>query len=324
MANPVTFSAITSTSVIPLSSAAQDPDGTISSVSYYVDGVLIKKINRFTGVSETDQSFSLLLDINQTLDIGETQGFRTIFAIAEDSSGNFVSSQIHKLSFTQGSNPPAISVTRGFNGFHLTAPGDLNITRFQSGEIASVVLAAGPVGKNLVDAKIIVSGTGTGVEIKPIINLDPLSPDYGKLTDFNVTNGGSGYSSNLEFSVIPVVRAINEGIRAELDYIYNPPDDANATTRSDTIRSSTNPDGSLKLGSGYVVSPRLIIQPTEQTIAGSDVYHSNKQMHLSLNFFQLNYLLPYQRIHLQIMLKLKVVLPNLRSSYLWKLFRLMN
>ena len=171
-------------------------------MSYYVDGVLIKKINRFTGVSETDQSFSLFLDINQTLDIGETQGFRTIFAIAEDSSGNFVSSQIHNLSFTQGSNPPAISVTRGFNGFHLTAPGDLNITRFDLVRLPPWCLPQRPVGKNLVDAKIIVSGTGTGVEIKPIINLDPLSPDYGKLTDFNVTNGGSGYSSNLEFSVI--------------------------------------------------------------------------------------------------------------------------
>jgi hypothetical protein len=262
MANPSSFSAITSTSVIPISSDAEDPDGTISSVSYYVDGQLIKKINRFAGVSETDQSFAMLLDINQTLADDQTQGFRTIFAIAEDSSGNFVSSQIHNLSFTKGSTPPSIQVTRGFNGFRLTAPADLNITRDAATlGITKVELVSGPVGANLIDAKVIVAGTGSGAEILPVIDLNVDSPTYGMLTGFDIPEGkeGAGYNStDIEFSVIPVLRVINEGVPAEAFFSSSPPADQNATTFPAGATLSKYVDGSLKAGSGYVISPRLV------------------------------------------------------------------
>ena len=271
MINPSAFSSLTSTSVIPLSARSQDPDGTVQSVSYYVDGVLLNQINRLTGVSETDQSFPMLFDVNQTLDTGEDQGFRTIFAVASDNSGNYVASEVHNISFTKGSTPPSIAFTRGFYGFKLE-PSDLNFTDgvLSTGEIVKVNLTNGAVGKNLVNARINISGSGYGAEIKPIIDLNISSATFGMLESFEVVKGGLGYDSNTSFYVIPVLRAINEGIRAELEYIYNPPADINATNRTDNIVSASNPDDSLKLGNGYVISPRLRFTPNGGAIAGFD------------------------------------------------------
>ena len=105
----------------------------------------------------------------------------------------------------------------------------MNVTTSFGGKIETVSLISGPVGSNLIDAKIIISGTGTGAEILPVIDLNVSSPNYGMLTGFDIPadKKGTGYNStDLEFSVIPVVRAVNEGIRAEVEYIRNQPDDA--------------------------------------------------------------------------------------------------
>ena len=83
---------------------------------------------------------------------------------------------------------------------------------------------------------------------------------------------GSGYNASDVFTlkVTPIIRAINVGIPGELDYLRGIPQDQNATNRTDTIRTAVNPDGTLRLGSGYVVSPRLRTVPTGASVVSMD------------------------------------------------------
>ena len=85
-------------------------------------------------------------------------------------------------------------------------------------------------------------------------------------------DGGSDYESDTNFTlkIIPVIRSVNQGIEAQLEYAFNPPNEANATNRVDTIVSARNPDNSFMLGSGYVVSPRLRLFPGSFGIVGND------------------------------------------------------
>ena len=65
LANPVSFNAITSTSVIPLSATGNDPDGALVGLQYYLDGVKYgDAIFRKPGSVEESQIYSTLLDLN--------------------------------------------------------------------------------------------------------------------------------------------------------------------------------------------------------------------------------------------------------------------
>ena len=80
LSDPSDFGAITSTSVVPLTARGEDPDGALEFIHYYIDGTLLKSIPRISGLAETNQAYSTLLDINSTLGVGEERGFRSIFA----------------------------------------------------------------------------------------------------------------------------------------------------------------------------------------------------------------------------------------------------
>ena len=264
MSNPRDFNAITSSSIIPLTARADDPDGAVVAVQYYVDGdVYLAAINRIEGIAEEAQAYPILLDMDKVGATQEGRGVRSIFAIGWDNSGNYVSSDVYNISFTQGLDPslvPQISFNSGFLGFEIDSS-DLSIIPDSNNGIASISSKIGPLGEGLIEARIDIAGGGVGAEITPNIDLDPDSVDYGKITGFNVTAPGFNYDSNTSLKVVPVLRAINTGIPAELEYKYNPPKDANQTSRTDNITVGKNVDGSLKLGSGYVIAPRLRLLP---------------------------------------------------------------
>ena len=72
MNNPSDFDAITSSSIIPLTARANDPDGAMVAVQYYVDGevypspTILKNdtsIKRVEGIAEEIQAYPTLLDM---------------------------------------------------------------------------------------------------------------------------------------------------------------------------------------------------------------------------------------------------------------------
>ena len=147
---------------------------------------------------------------------------------------------------------------------------DVNIT---GGSLTGMAPLVGTFGQVLAArVEITADGSGSGALVNPIIDTDPSSSNYGKITGFTVVDGGSNYESDTNFTlkIIPVIRSVNQGIEGQLEYASNPPNEANANYRVDTIVSARNPDNSLMLGSGYVISPRLRLFPGSFGIVGND------------------------------------------------------
>ena len=268
LSDPGELGSVTSTSTIPFSARGEDPDGVMEKVHYYIDGNLTKTITRSAGLAESDQSYSLLLDINSTLQIGEERGFRTVFVIAEDNSNNFVASDLYTISFTKGSSvSSSVEIISGLNGFEIPDTSFAIVTDPADGGILRITPNNGlAFGHGLIEARIDIlsDGNGSGATFSPTIELNPNDANYSKITGFEKVAEGSGYNASDVFTlkVTPIIRAINVGIPGELDYLRGIPQDQNATNRTDTIRTAVNPDGTLRLGSGYVVSPRLRTVPT--------------------------------------------------------------
>ena len=128
----------------------------------------------------------------------------------------------------------SVSINSGALGFDVSSAGlDVNVT---NGEIRSVTLIDGAIGKDLFSARVelLNDGNGSGAIVEPILQTDPNHPNYGNIIDINVTSGGSNYDSSEKFSlkVIPILRVINEGIPAQMVVTTSPPTDANTTTFS--------------------------------------------------------------------------------------------
>ena len=168
-----------------------------------------------------------------------------------------MASDVYSISFTHGPDMnlvPQVEFNSGFLGFDInTSNLDLNFSATTRG-LESITSKIGPLGTGLIEARIDVAGNGVGAEVVPVIELDQTSSDYGKIIAFDVIEEGEGYDSNITFKVVPVIRAINTGVDAQLSYKYNPPTDVNQTNRVDNITVGKNVDGSLQLGSGYVIA----------------------------------------------------------------------
>ena len=263
MAEPGSLNLLTTTSKIPLSAKGDDSDGAMVGMQFYVDGKPYGgEIPRIIGLAEEAQSYSVQLDLSTPgLLTFPNQGVLSLFAIGHDNSGNYVASAIHNLSYTGGSDLPAISLSSGFLGFSLLADElDLNIST--SGEISKIRLKNGNRGSGLFDARIDVIGPGGGAVIEPIIGHDPFGADYGAITGFKVINPGSGYDpNNIRLQVVPIVRGINEGIPARVFYKPTPQEDENQTNKLAEIRLAQKVDGSLHVGSGYAIAPQLFPVP---------------------------------------------------------------
>ena len=131
MNNPSDFDAITSSSIIPLTARANDPDGAMVAVQYYVDGEIYPapttlkndtSIKRVEGIAEEIQAYPTLLDMAAVGAKEEGTGVRSIFVIGWDNSGNYVASDVYSISFTHGPDMnlvPQVLFNSGFLGFDI-------------------------------------------------------------------------------------------------------------------------------------------------------------------------------------------------------------
>ena len=142
---------------------------------------------------------------------------------------------------------------------------DGNTINLETDELGSIqpISLGFAVGEKLLDARVEVSGDGTGASIAPVIDTNIISDTYGKIVGFEVENGGSGYSSSsTRFHIIPVLNIVNPGIEAKLQYIRGTVEsNEDERKRIDSVKLAKNPDGSDISGSGYVVAPYLRTLP---------------------------------------------------------------
>ena len=252
--NGTLFDVITTTSSLTVSSSATDSDGTIEGVQFYVDGEKYgDEILRTPGIPQASQSYTTELNFSTT-------GVKSIIAVAHDNSGNYVASMVNNLSIAPGSNPSVIQFGSGISDLTLS-DSDLDINISASGSLLNVNLA-NPVGNNFVGTpRVDILGNGSNAEVTAVVNQSVGSQNYGKITGFEVKNGGIGYDINsTNFKVVPVVRLIGNGTPAEITAPRIT--DTNETTGepifvSQSVRLDTNVDGTFKGGSGYVISPRM-------------------------------------------------------------------
>jgi hypothetical protein len=258
----------TSRSVFPLSASADDPDGAVHSVTFYVNGVAVKngsgfeEILRTPGIVEENVIYSLDLDINKTISdpsysLGSDSGILSVIAIARDSSGNFVTSETVNLSYTKGSTGPEASLSFGGNPDdfsrayrdiqffdELVNTLDFNITLGASSGIASVDLN---VSHFLGDLKasnrfyqLDVYSRGDGQGAKLVL-------DYSN-SKVDVVLPGKNYDddNSTTIRITPLVRSYNQGESAKLV--------PNDTFTSMVVAQSA--DGIRYVGDGYSIFPR--------------------------------------------------------------------
>ena len=156
------FQSVTSTSVFPLDARVGNTAGALLSVSYYVDGEQLETIGRISGLSNAEQSYTTLLNVDD-LKNGEEEGIRSVFALTVDEGGNYVGSDVFTFSFARGSMPPSSEILSGAVGFIIT-PDDLDLDTNGNGEIIAISLSE-PMGEKLLDARIEVSGDGSGASL---------------------------------------------------------------------------------------------------------------------------------------------------------------
>ncbi|MFL2914213.1 MAG: hypothetical protein ACJZ64_06215 [Opitutales bacterium] len=184
----------------------------------------------------------------------EKEGFYSIFAVARDNSGNYVSSAVENISSTTGSVPTIAEFIRPvFNQIDLNSS-YINIEA--NGSISSIILPNNQ-SEYLVEPRIDISGTGSGAIIRPVIQFtDPTLASYRTITGLQIVNSGSGYDAlSTRISIIPVVQTIKLGDPAVVatSYDLNASGDVQATIYYMPQRF----DGSLIKGSGYVTAPRF-------------------------------------------------------------------
>ena len=249
------FDVLTTTSVLSVSAGANDSDGTVVGVQFYIDGTKFGNlIPRTPGLPQTSQAYSTGLTFTDP-------GVKSIIAVAYDNGGNYVASQAHTLSIAPGSTPAIIQFGEGVSDMTI-ADDILDFNISSSGSILGVNLQQ-PEGDNFIGLpRVDVIGNGAGAEVSALIDQSVGSVHYGKIIGFQINNGGNGYDKNgTTFKVVPVNRLIGNGTPAE---VANPViEERNATTGnfdfvSQSARLETNVDGSTRGGSGYVTSPRMI------------------------------------------------------------------
>ena len=248
------FDVLTTTSVLSVSAGANDSDGTIVGVQFYIDGAKFGDlIPRTPGLTQTSQVYSTGLTFTQP-------GVKSIIAVAHDNGGNYVASEAHTLSIAPGSTPAVIQFGKSVSDLTL-ADDLLDFNISSNGSILGVNLQQ-PVGDNFVGLpRVDVLGNGTNAEVTAVVNQSVGSQHYGKVTGFLINNAGSGYDkNNTTFNVVPVNRLIGNGTPAEI--VIGLQTDFNQTTQqndfvTNTVALRENVDGTPRGGSGYVLSPRL-------------------------------------------------------------------
>ena len=253
------FDVLTTTSVLSVSAGANDSDGTIEGVQFYIDGAKFGDlIPRTPGLTQTSQVYSTGLTFTQP-------GVKSIIAVAHDNGGNYVASEAHTVSIAPGSTPAVIQFVDDV--LDITIADDiLDFNISSSGSILGVSLEQ-PVGDNFVGLpRVDVLGNGTNAEVTAIVNQSVGSQNYGKVTGFSIDNGGSGYDKNsTTFKLVPVYRLIGSGSPAEIDFLIDGQDNRELVILK-------NVDGSSRTGNGYVSSPRMSFSLASSIYVGEESF----------------------------------------------------
>jgi hypothetical protein len=269
--------AVTSTSILPLSVSAQDPDGSIDNIKFFADGEVFAIVPRNPQQFKEEQTFSTLLNMND-LNLTADSGILTVFAVAEDSSGNRVGSMIHSISYTMGTAVPNLNFSSRVNGeplIHGTNSNGINLILSldsNTGEILDANFSANQViGNRIFSARVDVvdEGNGTGALIEPIIDYNVSSLNFGKIINFDVINGGKDYNlASTKLIIVPEINAVNQGEDAFVVISSGTLNEPNATRVSRNANIRQNVDESYMSGSGYVIAPELILLPQRSRIRG--------------------------------------------------------
>jgi len=255
------FQSITSKSTIPLSADGNDPDGMILGIQYYLEGNPYgDEILRTEGIAEEEQKYPMLLELNTT----ESNGVRSVFVIGRDNSGSYVASGIYNFTFTSGGNQkPQISLNNASSNLKLSEDlNNLDVNVSSEGEIIGLQMLLDSIGSRIMDARVDVSGVGSGAVINPIIDTNISSPNFGQIIELSLVSGGFGWEENTTtLSIVPIIRAINKGVHAEVEHFIAPPEDVNQTNLSGVVKLRQDVEGTPKVGSGYAISPRLQFTP---------------------------------------------------------------
>ena len=149
LSNPSDYNQITSTSTIPFSVRAIDPDGSIEEVQFYINGTAYgDPLNLPQGLVDDRYIFSKLWSPQES-------GVFSVHATGVDSSGNLVSSAVYYITATNGNVGPSVSFKAPFSQLELNASNLLEIfDEGNVGEITGLRLPNDlPIGENYYSAK---------------------------------------------------------------------------------------------------------------------------------------------------------------------------
>ena len=259
----------TSESSFPISAFADDPDGAVNSVTFFVNGVPVmdesnySSILRTPGIVEENVIYSTNIKISELIDLDtyaldSESGILSIVAIAYDTSGNAVSSEIINLSYTKGNeNTPKIDLSFGGDYKDLSRPyKDINYVQLVQGKDFNLTLGA----NNKITSVDLNISTLLNADLnttKRFYQLDVFSRNGGEgaKLDLNHTSstvevllGGTGYTNdhNTTITITPILRSYNQGEEA----ILTP------NNLGTAIVIKQNPAGVPYIGSGYSIFPR--------------------------------------------------------------------
>ena len=259
----------TSQSSFPISAFADDPDGAVNVVTFFVNGVPVmdesnySSILRTPGIVEENVIYSTNINISELIDLDTYEldnesGILSIVAIAYDTSGNAVSSEIINLSYTKGNeNTPKIDLSFGGDYKDYTrAYKDINYIQLVQGKDFNLTLGSNNKITSVDDLNISDLLNTDLNTTKRFYQLDVFSRNGGEgaKLDLNHSNltvkvllGGTGYSNDLNttITITPILRSYNHGEEA-------------IPTLNDlgsAIVIKQNPAGVPYIGSGYSISP---------------------------------------------------------------------
>ena len=220
-------SSITDTSTIYLLATGQDVDGDFEGIQFYVNGEYVDEVLRPSSRQPDRGAYT----IAWTPKDGER--IYSIFAVGRDNSGNQVTSEIYRYLDHRFHQQPDLSVISPFVGVEINGGDpsirngvDANITIDSNGTITNLVLnqslGYGYFSTPRVD---VVGSEGSGAEITAELDWNISSPNYGKIINLTIVDGGTGYITGVingvsvydaKISIVPTFQSIKEELRQRL------------------------------------------------------------------------------------------------------------
>ena len=206
---PDTGQTYTSGSKLYFYSQADDLDGTLDWVRFYVNGDPYgDRISAYLGKSSANYPYGVEWEV-------PAPGVYSIFAVAMDNSGNGIMSGISTITATTGEGSlPMVEFTSPLD----IASASANISG--DGKITSINLNSGGFGYSSVPSVIINGGNGDATATASI-ETNTSNPYFGQVRSIVVDNNGSGYDTNTTIRLLggfPKVKPSGEPAIARLDF----------------------------------------------------------------------------------------------------------